>query len=147
MSGPAPKDPAFRARTNVPERGEWLDLPTLSRSVLPGLPRRARGDGPWSSRTRRMWRGWKADWATGRFGASEIAMTVELAFLFEDAVRASKPAMWAETRQWMDRLGLTLKGKRDLRLRLAEPPAPTERPKEAKRGSSLRLVDDDAVSA
>lgn len=121
--GPAPKDPDQRARTNAPERGDWHSLPALKKPVLPTLPRRSRGEGTWSTRTRRTWTAWRCDWVTGAYGPAEIAMVVELAHLYEDAVRAGGPAAWAEVRQWMDRLGLTMKGKRDLRLRPAEAPA------------------------
>jgi hypothetical protein len=116
--GPPPKAPEERVSYRVPERGDWLTLPPLAKPVLPVLPRRPRGEGPWSIRTNRMWSAWRRDWVTGAYDPAEIAMAVELAYLYEDAVRSSKPACWAEARQWMDRLGLTMKGKRDLRLRL-----------------------------
>src|SRR5688572_3573731 len=116
--GPPPKPPEERARTNGPERGDWVTLPPLAKPVLPALPRRTKGEGPWSTRTNRMWSAWRRDWVTGCYGDAEVAMAVELAYVYEDAVRDSKPTRWAEARQWMDRLGLTMKGKRDLRLRL-----------------------------
>lgn len=143
--GPAPKTPEERVSLKVPERGDWLSLPPLEKPILPALPRRARGEGEWSSRTRRAWEAWRRDWVTGSYGSAEIAMAVELAYVYEDAVRARRPPYWAEVRQWMDRLGLTMKGKRDLRLRLVEKPA---EPTAEKRAGSrrLRLVDD-AVEA
>lgn len=142
--GPPPKFPEERASYKVPERGDWLTLPPLTKPVLPALPRRARGEGPWSSRTTRIWNAWRKDWVTGAYGSAEIAMAVELAYVYEDAVRESKPTRWAEVRQWMDRLGLTMKGKRDLRLRLAPEPSlpfPQVMP-EARDFSTLRLVDE-----
>jgi hypothetical protein len=127
----------------VPQRGEWQTLPPLSKPVLPVLPKRTRAEGVWSPRTKRMWSAWRADWVTGSYGSAEIAMAVELAYVYEDAVRESKPTRWAEVRQWMDRLGLTMKGKRDLRLRLAEA-ATTPAESSSSPGSfeGLRLVDD-----
>lgn len=140
--GAAPKFPEERASYKVPERGDWLSLPPLTKAVLPALPRRAKGEGAWSSRTNRMWTAWRKDWATGAYGAAEIAMAVELAYVYEDAVRDSKPTRWAEVRQWMDRLGLTLKGKRDLRLRLVAS-APTSRASAPDQDfEGLRLVDE-----
>lgn len=142
--GPPPKAPEERASYKVPERGDWLTLPPLTKAVLPALPRRAKGEGPWSTRTQRMWTAWRKSWVTGAFGADEIAMTIELAYVYEDAVRDSKPTRWAEVRQWMDRLGLTMKGKRDLRLRLGatEVKSTKARPDDGDEFSGLRLVDD-----
>lgn len=140
--GPAPKDPSERAGHIVPKRGEWQDLPPLEGPVLPALP-----DGEWSDRTRAIWAAWREDWVTGSFGPGEIAMALELATLHNEAVEDPKRVVqrWAEVRQWMDRLGFTMKGKRDLRLRLAEKREPAAKAK--KRSSSLHLVVDDAVSA
>lgn len=146
--GPAPKAPEERASLKVPERGDWVTLLPLTKPVLPPLPRRARGEGEWSPRTRRMWDAWRKDWVTGAYGPAEIAWAIDLAYVYEDAVRAHRPPMWAEARQWMDRLGLTMKGKRDLRLRLGEPAATKSGPTGPKGGfSGLRLVDDDAVAS
>jgi hypothetical protein len=142
--GPAPKNPDERARSNVPDRGEWSDLPPLTKPVLPALPKRTRAEGPWSSRTTRAWKAWRADWVTGAYGPAEVAQAVELAYLYEDAVRDPRAAWWAEVRQWMDRLGLTMKGKRDLRLRQASgETAKFETRGKRKRFAELRLVGDD----
>lgn len=149
MSGPAPKAPEQRARLNTPARGEWQTLPELARPVLPAaLPWRSGVEGPWSYRTRRAWKGWRADWATQVFTAAEIAQVGQLAYLFEDAVRG-RP-IWNEVRQWTDRLGLNPKGKRDLRLRLAEPaavaPIRGKQDKPAVKAPALKLVGDALVS-
>lgn len=142
--GPAPKLPEQRAGHIVPKRGEWQDLPPLVAPVLPAL------EGEWPDRTLALWDAWRADWVTGCFGSAEIAMSVELASLHREALADPKNSVtrWAEIRQWMDRLGFTMKGKRDLRLRLAEKPV-VEVSKSKKRSASLHLVDatDDAVSA
>lgn len=142
--GPPPKAPEERASYKVPERGDWLTLPPLAKPVLPALPRRAKGEGAWSPRTQRMWNAWRKSWVTGSYGTDEIAMAVELAYIYEIAVRDPKPPRLAEVRQWMDRLGFTMKGKRDLRLRLAASDAKdTGRTKSTGTGPApLRLVDD-----
>lgn len=144
--GPAPKAPDDRARSNTPERGDWVSLPPLERPVLPALPKRSRGEGVWSPRTKRIWSAWRADWVTGSYGPAEVAMAVELAYVYEDAVRESKPTRWAEVRQWMDRLGLTMKGKRDLRLRLVEAAEPAKASSSSPTFGALRLVDDAVAS-
>jgi hypothetical protein len=118
VPGPAPKDPAQRRRRNEPTRGEWVDLPPLEERVLPELPKTFRGRMRWSPRTRAAWDAWAQDPATGQYTAADIAACVELAYLMEGMVRGEeKPS---EVRLRMDGLGLTAKGKRDLRWR---PPA------------------------
>ena len=109
--GPAPKDPAERRNRTPPSRGEWVDLPPL--------PKRAKGEGPWSARTRRLYNGWRKDPVTQTYGEAEISAAVELAYLQEELVRG-KVTMASEVRQRMDGLGLTPKGKRDLRFRVVE---------------------------
>lgn len=114
MPGPAPKYPEDRSGTKVPERGEWVTLGPMPKPILPPLPK-----GDWSVRTRKAWKAWRSDWTTQAYGPAEIAMAVELAYLFEAMVTDTDYKSAAEVRQWLDRLGLTLKGKRDLRLRTA----------------------------
>lgn len=146
--GPPPKAPEDRVSLKVPERGDWQTLPALTKPVLPALPRRARGEGPWSTRTQRSWNAWRRDWATGSYGPAEIAMALELAYAYEEAVRAPVPTRWSEIRKWMDGLALTMKGKRDLRLRLGEPTAatPTTSTEPEDEFEGLRLVDDAVAS-
>lgn len=144
MSGPPPKDPEQRARVNVPARGEWQAIHPLAKPVLGKLPARGKGNGPWSARTRRAWEGWRSDWVTGCYGPAEIAQVTELAFLYEEAVRGL-PSRWNEVRFRENQLGLTLKGKLDLRLRLVEATAETP----SRSGSEkppLRLVNNAVVS-
>ena len=139
--GPAPKDPDERARTNAPERGEWRTLPPLTKPVLPTLPKRSRGEGPWSPRTRAAWSSWRKDSVTQVYGPAEISMALEAIYLHEEMVRDPKPTRSAELRQWLDRLGLSLKGKRDLRFRIAETEVKSA-PKPPKRSSSRERFGD-----
>jgi hypothetical protein len=118
--GRAPKLPDERRNRSEPQRGEWIELRPLERPVLPALPRRGRGEGQWSPRTRRVYEGWRSDPVTATFGRNEIAATVELAFLQEELARG-KVALASEIRQRADGLGLPLKGKRDLRFRVVGP--------------------------
>ena len=114
--GPAPKDPGVRRNRHDPRRGEWIDLPALDEPILPDLPRRAKGAGAWSARTKAMWSGWRQDRATTQYGPGTIALAIQLAYLFEDYVRGNEK--FSEVRLVMDGLGLTEKGKRDLRWRV-----------------------------
>jgi hypothetical protein len=116
-NGPAPADPGQRRRRNAPTRGEWIELPPLEKPVLPALPKRARGEGAWPPITRAVWNAWRRDPVTAQWSVSDIAYAL-------DAIRlhaVMTPATASEVRLRMDALGLTPKGKRDLRWRLAEP--------------------------
>lgn len=114
--GPAPKDPAQRRRRNEPTRGEWVDLPALTEPVLPKLPTFYRNRAKFSQRMKSAWDAWRQDPATTQFGPAEIAAALELAYLMEAMIRGDEKA--AEIRLRMDGLGLTAKGKRDLRWRV-----------------------------
>lgn len=124
--GPAPKPQDQRRRTNKPARGEWVDLPAVDPAapVLGDLPKRARGTGRWHARTVAAWESWRLDPATTQYGPAEIAAAIELAWLHTDSIVEGDPKA-AEIRLRMDGLGLTAKGKRDLRWR-----APTEHAKD-----------------
>jgi hypothetical protein len=119
VSGPAPKPAWQRRRRAAPAGGEWRSLPPLEKPVLPPLPKHWAG-GTWCSRTRAVWKAWRDDWATGAYGPADVVMCIELAYLYDEAVRAGVPSHWAEVRHWCDGLGLTPKGKQNLRWRLDE---------------------------
>lgn len=133
--GPAPKDPTKRIGRGVPLRGEWQDLPPLTKTVLPPLPR----DGDWSDRAKKLWAAWRKDPVTQTYGESEIAMALETIRIFEIAKISRGMAGWAELRQWMDRLALTPKGKRDLRYRIIDSPV-VEAAKTKDKPEGLRLA-------
>ena len=128
--GPAPKDPAQRRRRNAPARGEWVDLPQLKEPVLPEIP-----DGNWSERTRNAWELWRADPATTQYSSAAIAQAINLLHLFEGWVQGDEK--YSEVRLTMDGLGLTPKGKRDLRWRA---PQETKDEPERERASSTQRV-------
>lgn len=148
--GPAPKQPEQRRRTNAPARGEWVDLPPVPKSAkdraLPALPKRPTHIGGWSTRTRAIWAAWREDPATTQYGPAEVAAAVELAWLFEEYVRESTGKLASEVRQRMDGLGLTPKGKRDLRWRVpgvdvAVTEAPDELAAARERKQRVRAID------
>jgi len=119
MPGPVPKMPEARARNNKPAFGEWREVSIPDPPVLPELPELP-GDA-WSSRTARLWAGLRQDPATSLFGEAEIALAIEAAFVYEHAVRGKTNAsQTGQALKWLDTLGLTPKGKRDLRLRVVD---------------------------
>lgn len=154
--GPAPKQPDQRRNRHEPQRGEWVELAALAERVLPELPAppdlivRVQGKSPrrvkrpWSSRTLAAWEAWARDPVTGVYGPAEIAAVVELAFVMEEYVRGLGSPN--EVRLRMDGLGLSPKGKRDLRYRVdlngdAEPSRPSRAPtSSSKRRSRLSIV-------
>lgn len=145
-NGPAPAE--TRRRRNDPARGDWTDLEPLKKPVLPALPKRLKGEGRWSSRTRHLYDGWRWDPVTQVYGENEIAAVVELAYLQEDLSRGTL-TIASEVRLRMDGLGLTPKGKRDLRYRVLFQTAPPEpepstprRPRRSDRRARLELVGD-----
>jgi hypothetical protein len=121
--GPPPKPPEQRRRRNAPERGDWIDLPPVTEPILPELPKRPRGTGRWHPRTVAAWTAWRQDPATTQYGPAEIAAAVELAWVMDDMVRSGQATLVTAVQRRMDTLGLTAKGKRDLRWR-----PPTEQP-------------------
>lgn len=88
-----------------------------------------------------MWKGWQRDPATTQYGPGTIALAIQLAWLFEDYVRGEEK--FSEVRLVMDGLGLTEKGKRDLRWKVPTPAEVIDMPerKPAKPKRLLRAVD------
>ena len=80
---------------------------------MPDLP----SDHEWHPRTVALWAAWRDDPATGMYGPAEVAAAVELAWLTDDSVSGGRGVKPSELRYRMDGLGLTAKGKRDLRWR------------------------------
>lgn len=117
--GPAPKPSNRRRRANKPTRGEWLEVSKPDTPTLPELPERSEDEGGWSKRTTFTWDAWRFDPASTSFGPSEIAAAVDLAYLFEAYVRG-ETKLAPEIRLRMDGLGLTPKGKRDLRIKVVK---------------------------
>jgi hypothetical protein len=113
-NGPAPKQPAERRNKTAPKRGEWVDLVPLVGFVLPELPELAGGE-EWSATTRAAWAAWREDPVTSQYSPADIAYAIDAIRLYE----AMTPSTASEVRLRMDALGLTPKGKRDLRWRIA----------------------------
>jgi hypothetical protein len=95
--------PGQRRRRNEPLRGEWVDLEPLEEPVLPEY------DEAWQVQEW-MWDAWRSSPETGQYGDADITSIRYLAAEFYDLPPAQRLAL-------MDKLGLTPKGKRDLRWR------------------------------
>jgi len=117
--GPVPKDPSVRINRAVPQRGEWVTVPAFHDGPVPKLPNRRRGTGPWSAATLRAWASWWKDGASTQWSSADTESLVQLAHLWQ-LVDEGEMKWAAESRLRMDGLGLTQKGKRDLRLKLGD---------------------------
>lgn len=112
--GPAPKDQSERRNKSAPQRGEWVDLEPLEQPVLPELPARADGE-EWSDRTKLTWEAWRSDPVTGQYSPADVVYALDTILLYDGLTSANGAN---EVRLRMDGLGLTPKGKRDLRWRI-----------------------------
>jgi len=112
-AGPAPKDPAQRRGRNVPQRGEWVDLPPVTHKV-PVMPRHE-----WAAGSRLAWKAWWSDPASTQWTPADRDAVRQLLWI-TDVFERGKHSVAAECRLRMDLLGLTQKGKRDLRWRVTE---------------------------
>jgi hypothetical protein len=115
MSGRAPKPAELRRRRNAPAGGEWVDLPELEGPVLPPLPH-----GDWSEYSRAMWDGWRADRATSHYTPADIGYALETIRVADAYHQGGPVSLIGELRLRMDGLGLTPKGKRNLRWRIPD---------------------------
>lgn len=132
--GPAPKPVEQRRDRHQKARGEWVDLPPSRTGPVPKLPA-----GDWSERTLASWKAWWRDPAATQWTAADVDNVLALAFLAEKSLFSHA----AEIRLRMDGLGLTQKGKRDMRWRVSEPESAVEpeKPKaSAVRRSRLKVV-------
>jgi hypothetical protein len=120
-TGVAPKLPGQRRRYNQPARGEWVELQPLEKPILPPyrsdwrvwVASRDKDGNPIQVRrgvSHAMWKAWRSSPVTSQYGPEDIAAICYLAEAFHSLSDASRFAM-------MDRLGLTPRGKRDLRWR------------------------------
>lgn len=131
--GPAPKPGDQRRTRHVPQRGDWVELPRARRGAIPKP-----SDG-WSGRTVQAWRAWWRDPAATQWTDADREAVWALAELMEAGLLTHA----SEIRLRSDGLGLTQKGKRDMRWRVeaSDEPAVAERPKaSATRRARLKVV-------
>jgi len=111
--GPAPKASSARRRRNEPARGEWAVL-TQKSPRRPALPRPT-PKGGWSAFAKAEWARWWASPMAAMWDDSDRG-TLELLLVFTESVRETPQASMAtQIRLYRDSLGLTPKGRRDLR--------------------------------
>lgn len=140
MAGRGPAPSANRQRRNKPMRGDWIVLEPLARPVVPALDEFEPPSGweCWPTATRMLWDAWREDPVTQTWNASDRAFAVDTIYLHA----AASTAKANELRLRMESLGLTPKGRRDLRFLLPDetppegdvaeaPTAPTERKRPA----------------
>jgi hypothetical protein len=131
--GPTPKSRTTRRRRNAPAGGEWTDLHPLTKPVLHEL-----ADG-WSERARDTWQAWREDPTTSQWTPADVAYATDTLTLVELNERDPTTSLAAEIRLRLDGLGLTPKGRRNLRWRIAPAEVVALPPARTPRG--LRAVD------
>ena len=116
--GPAPSDD--RVRRNLPTRGEWQDLPPVNPAKVPAMPKAPPGG--WAAGTKLAWKAWHTDPASLVWSPADREALRLLTYLHHEVEQfdgtRGLASLLAELRQRSDALGLTQKGKRDLRLRI-----------------------------
>ena len=134
-TGSAPKYPEQRRNSNVLQRGEWVELPPAT-GEIPGLP-----EGDWSSESVAYWADCWADPVSSQWLSADCAEMRFLLRLFESQGGKLSATMAGEIRMREDRLGLGLKGKRDLRFRVkAEDEVSEPRKAAGRRRRDLKVV-------
>jgi len=103
MAGRPLKPPEQRRNRTPPSKGEWVDLEPLEEPILPEY------NPEWQVR-RKMWDGWRQSPVTSQYGVEDVELIEELARSFYDLSEPSRLRM-------IDSLGLSPRGKRDLRWR------------------------------
>lgn len=128
--GAAPKLPEQRRNRVAPQRGEWIEIPNV------GLGAPA-PDPEWNAETVAAWESWWNDPASTQWTAADVGSVRYLAKLFD----LGSVTIANEMRLRMDGLGLTQKGKRDMRWRVVEVEEEVEPKKPAKsRRRTLNVV-------
>lgn len=124
MSGPPPAKE--RRRRNVPARGDWVTLPADPykgpKPDLRGLP----VDGSLSAYSKTAWKHWWRSPMAHMWTEAEWPILLRLVVVTELVARATKrgetrglSSLLGEQRQLEDRLGISEKGRRDLRWQFA----------------------------
>ena len=106
-----PKPKEVRLNHAKPRTGEWFEIPV---KPLPGPAHEALsafGTRKWQPESRQRWDVWRHDATSLYWSPADVDYAIETLTLYE----VPEPN-WAEISRRRDRLGLTPKGKRDLRL-------------------------------
>lgn len=141
--GPLPK-PEHARRRRTPPVHDWTELPDPYSGPIPTLP----SGGDWTTHTRRWWnRIWRTR-AASMWTPEDRPALEELALLRQAFWQGGHQALAGEIRLRSDALGLTPRGRQQLRWRVTElEPEPTRAPMARDpRSRRLRAVDpDDAL--
>ena len=122
--GPAPKKPENRTNHHAPLRGEWVTLPEKPfRGDKPDLPR---VKGGLLESSKRMWADWWESPMAHMWSRSDWPVLVQLLMMSDRVNRALNTgeffpgyaSMVTEARYLRDHLGLSEKGRRELRWEL-----------------------------
>lgn len=105
MPSPVPKPPEQRRNRNPKREGEWIDLPMrLEAPILePANPR-------WPIEARRMWEAIRSDPISSQYTDADVQM-------LKETMRMWRRLPAPEQRLRLTQLGVTPKGRRDLRWR------------------------------
>lgn len=151
--GPAPKPAHLRRRRNAPAHGNGTVIPRLRKGPVPKMPRHYVVDGNelvFSPDARDAWKRWWRDGvATTWAEADWPALTRAIRLYDEWTGGSTRRGLDSELRLTLEGLGLSPKGRLQLRLRYAEPgeeSAPkspgTVTPIKAARSARARIDDD-----
>ena len=102
--GPLPKPKEIRRNRVPPARGEWVDLEVPEEPVLEPYNREA------MTVPERMWNAWRRCGPATQYGEEDREAIYDLAVSWAELT-------FADRDRRLDKLGLTPKGKRDLRWR------------------------------
>lgn len=133
ITGPNPKDPAKRARTNAPT----FETVELSHEAAPRKARALPGSKGFTAATRRRWRMWATSPQAALFLETDWLTLERLAKLW-DAFERGDMGVASEIRLTESKLGATTEDRLRLRWRLAENRAVEERAPAVKASSRRR---------
>ena len=131
MPGPPPKEQ--RRRRNVPAAGEWQPAPGYgwqhgkTPPAPPGL----------SARARRRWSDWFQSWAASFWKPEDLAAIEAAIMLYDKLMREPSSATATALGQYLDRFGLSPKGRQDRRWK---PPETQPEQEKAPAESSYRRL-------
>ena len=112
MSGPPPKDPALRVRTNKPAGGEWKPAPGhgWQHGKKPPAPSRDLGLLPESVAA---WNAWFSSWWASNWSKEDLPGLRLVIRKFDECLRGSTDI--AKVAPLLDAYGITPKGRQSLR--------------------------------
>jgi hypothetical protein len=95
---------------------------------------------PWTPEARAVWESWRTNPATTLWLESDTYYALDTLRMLDLNLREPRSSVAGEVRLRMDGLGLTAKGKRNLRWRMADPAEVVEHPTlNSSRGDQRRL--------